>query len=48
LETEIKPELPQYVEKAEFPEFMIEKFRKNGAIMRYIKAPYGVTSSMML
>jgi alkylation response protein AidB-like acyl-CoA dehydrogenase len=48
VETEVKDSIIPYVEKAEFPAYLIPKFQKLGFSKHFFKKPYGESSSTLL
>lgn len=48
VETEVKESIIPYVEKAEFPNYLIPKLQKLGAAKHYFKKPYGSGARVLL
>jgi alkylation response protein AidB-like acyl-CoA dehydrogenase len=46
-DTEIAPHISDYVDKAEFPEYLVSKFREFKFFDHLLKAPYGKGLSMV-
>ncbi|EGR31915.1 hypothetical protein IMG5_099950 [Ichthyophthirius multifiliis] len=47
LHKEIAPYINEYIEKAQFPDFVLPKFRQFGLFNHLLNAPYGLSSSIL-